>query len=93
MDFESSFVDLRLFQENHPLGISRHHFYIASRHYAFIRAAEEIGHVTSHKKAETVLTEEHLYFSWNLKHLKGKLKHSSNKNKFLLDKAVLIGHE
>lgn len=45
------------------------------------------------KKAESVLTEEHLYFSWNLKHLKGKVKHSSNTNKFLLNKAVLIGHE
>lgn len=31
MDFESSFVDLRLFQENQPFGISWHRFYIASR--------------------------------------------------------------
>lgn len=62
MDFESSFVDLRLFQENQPLGISWHHFYIASRHCAFIRTAKEIGHVTSDTEAKTVLTEEHLYF-------------------------------
>lgn len=62
MDFESSFVDLRLFQENQPLGISWHRFYISSRQYAFIRTAKEIRHVTSDIEAKTVLTEEHLYF-------------------------------
>lgn len=53
MDFESSFVDLRLFQENQPLGIPWHCFYIASRHCAFIRTAKEIRHVTSDTEAKT----------------------------------------
>lgn len=53
MDFESSFVDLRLFQENQPLGISWHCLYIASRHCAFIRTAKEIRHVASDTEAKT----------------------------------------
>lgn len=60
-DFESSLVDLRLFQENQPLGISWHHFYIALRHCTFIRIAKESRHVTSDTEAKAVLTEEHLY--------------------------------